>query len=180
MTTADISPAIHARSGTVSTSLAPRLTLAAATLGSGLGAGLFYGYQVSVIRGLARLDDDGYVATFQALNDTIVNPWFGVVFIGTIPLVASALAFNWREPEIVKVLIASGLVLQVASLAVTAFGNIPLNNQIAEIGQVTGEAASIARADFESPWNRLHLARTLLSVASFASLAIAGLARKRS
>jgi uncharacterized membrane protein len=101
------------------------------------------------------------------------------VFAGTAPLIAASLALNRRAAKPVAALIAAGLAFQVASIAITVFGNIPLNDELARLGTVTGEAASTARADFEGPWNRLHLARTLLSVASFVSLGIASVVRSR-
>ena len=58
------------------------LTLAGATLATGLVAGVFYAYAVSVNLGLATQPDASYVATMQAINDRIENPLFFASFFG--------------------------------------------------------------------------------------------------
>ena len=47
------------------------LSLAGATLTTGLIAGVFYSYAVSVTLGLAAQPDASYVATMQAINERI-------------------------------------------------------------------------------------------------------------
>lgn len=149
--------------------------MVAATVVTGLSAGVFYTFQVSVIRALAEVDDARYVATFQSINRTIVNPWFVSVFLGAPVLAATALAVQWGADWPLMAALAAGFVLQVASVAITVAGNIPLNEALDREGAVTGSAATAARQAFEAPWNRLHLARTLVSVASFAALGIASI-----
>lgn len=153
--------------------LAPRIALAAATVGAGLGAGLFYTYQISVIRALADVDDVTYVKTFQAINDTIQNPWFFAMFMGTPLATAAALVLNRRSGGAVRALIAAGLVLNIAVVGITVFGNVPLNDDLAKQTVVTPETAALARFDFEERWNRLHLGRTLAAVGSFVALTVA-------
>jgi uncharacterized membrane protein len=150
--------------------LSPRLALVAATVGAGLSAGLFYAYQVSVIRGLAVVDDVTYVNAFQAINDKIQNPWFFASFIGTPPVIAAALVLNRRSARAVKILIGAGLVLNLALFGITISGNVPLNDDLAKYDTVDVETAPIARADFEDRWNRLHLLRTVAAVGSFVAL----------
>jgi uncharacterized membrane protein len=179
MTIAESVSTIGARPEIRAGSLAPGAALGLSTIGAGLGAGLFYGYQISVIRGLAEVEDVSYVTTFQALNDTIVNAWFAPVFFGTVPLIGIALVLNRRAPRPVKIFIALALVLHIASFAVTVAGNVPLNNDLARVDPVTVESAALARADFEDQWNRLHLVRTLLSVAGFTSLVGAAVIGRR-
>jgi uncharacterized membrane protein len=154
-------------------SLAPRIALVAATVGAGLSAGLFYAYQVSVIRALAEVDDVTYVTSFRAINDKIQNPWFFATFLGTPPLIVAALVLNRRSVEAVRALIGAGLVLNLALFGITVFGNVPLNDDLAGYEVITPETATIARSDFEEPWNRLHLVRTLAAVGSFVALTVA-------
>ena len=68
--------------------------LVAATVATGLSAGVFYTFQVSITRALAAVDDTQYVAVFQSINRTIVNPWFVSVFLGAPTLAAAALVTN--------------------------------------------------------------------------------------
>lgn len=61
---------------------------------TGLGAGVFYTFQVSILRALGEVDDAAYVTTFQSINRTIVNPWFVSVFLGAPVLAGAALALH--------------------------------------------------------------------------------------
>lgn len=153
-----------------------RMALLVATVLSGLSAGFFYTYQVSVIRGLDLVDDTNYVATFQAINETIRNPMFGLVFWGTVPAVAYAF---WHHQNAdareqggpARRLIAYALGLAVAVIMVTGTGSLPLNRDLADLDNVTPESAAIARDEFEDDWNQYNLVRTLLSAGSFVCLA---------
>jgi uncharacterized membrane protein len=152
---------------------APRLVLKAATIGSGLLAGLFYAYQVSIIPAFKVVDDVSYVTSFNAINDKIENGWFFLSFMGTLPLIAGALYLYRRASSPVTGLVAAGLVLNLVMLGVTAFGNIPLNDDLAEVKSVTPATAAVARADFEETWNDLNLIRTLAALGSFVVLTVA-------
>lgn len=147
-----------------------RAIVALATLVAGLSAGFFFTYEASVTLGLAQVDDVTYVRTFQAINDTIRNPWFGLVFFGTIPLTAGAAVANWRAGGAVRALTVAALGLSVVVVGVTVLGSVPLNDELAAVVDVNPGAAAAARADFEDPWNRLDLARTGAATAGFACL----------
>ncbi|MDJ0767862.1 MAG: DUF1772 domain-containing protein [Ilumatobacter sp.] len=149
---------------------AARVTLAVATLLVGLAAGFFFTYEASVTLGLAEVDDVTYVRTFQAINETVRNAWFGIVFFGSVPALVVAVAANRREPAVRLALIGASLVLHLATITVTATGNLPLNDDLASYEQVDATSAAAARADFESDWNRFNLIRALTSGASFACL----------
>ena len=155
------------------------VSMVAATVATGLGAGVFYTFQVSIVRALAEVDDEAYVTTFQSINRTIVNPWFVSVFLGAPVLAGAALALHWGADRPLVTAIAAGLALQVASVAITVAGNIPLNEALDREGVVTGAAATAARTAFEASWNRLHLARTVASVGSFVAFGIASILASR-
>jgi uncharacterized membrane protein len=54
--------------------------LDAATVATGLMAGVYFIYAVAIMPGLRRLDDSGFVAAFQATDRAIINPVFLVAF----------------------------------------------------------------------------------------------------
>ena len=54
--------------------------LLVATLGSGLMAGLFYAWSISVTPGLAKIEDEHYLQAFQKMNRAIINPLFIIPF----------------------------------------------------------------------------------------------------
>ena len=151
------------------------VALLGATLVSGLAAGFFYTYEASVVRGLAEVSDPTYVETFQAINETVRNPVFGLVFFGTLPMLIVAAAANWGSSTAVRrgLLLAAPLLFLVA-VAITATGNVSLNDDLAvvDIASTPGAVAD-ARAAFEDDWNRLNLLRALASFGSFLAVAAA-------
>ena len=148
-----------------------RLTIAIALVLVGLSAGFFFTYEASVTLGLAEVDDVTYVKTFQAINATIRNFWFGLVFFGSLPALVLAFAVNTNAGT--KVLLAGAFGLYVLCAGITMAGNVPLNEDLAEVTEVTPDSAADARADFEADWNQLNLLRTFAVVASFGILVFA-------
>jgi uncharacterized membrane protein len=150
-----------------------RLTLVAATIATGLAAGFFYAYHVSVTRGHALVGDRAYVETMQAINATVRNWEFALGFFGALLLGAAALAVRagrWRSPT--TWLAAAGVGLYLGAFLVTMLVNVPLNEDLARV-QLTGADLAAVRADYEPAWNRANALRTGLSVAGFASLVAA-------
>lgn len=148
-----------------------RVALAAATALTGLSAGFFFTYAASVTAGLARVDDPAYVETFQAINDTIRNPAFALVFFGSIPAIAVAIAANWAPATTtVRALLVGALAAYLAGLLVTAVGSVPLNEELAAVTSRPPAGVTAARAAFEAEWNRLNLVRTVAFGASFVTM----------
>jgi uncharacterized membrane protein len=58
--------------------------LIAATMTTGLTAGVFGLYQHTVMQGLGRTDDRTFVGAFQAMDRAIINPWFMASFLGAL------------------------------------------------------------------------------------------------
>jgi uncharacterized membrane protein len=156
---------------------AQRVTLVIAILLVGLSAGFFFSYAASVTLGLDRVDDITYVRTFQAINDTVSNPWFGVVFFGSVFALGAAVAASWSAGRSMRALTGIALALYLTGVAITGIGNVPLNDELATVTVLTPQSAELAREAFEAEWNRLNLARTLAIGASFAALAVAATAR---
>ncbi|HYH31509.1 MAG TPA: hypothetical protein VD903_14085 [Pseudonocardia sp.] len=73
-------------------------SLLAATLTSGLYAGLFYTFAVSVMLGLRRLDDRTFVDAMQQINLAVENGWFMGVFLGA-PVPAALAAVLHLGPD---------------------------------------------------------------------------------
>ncbi|MEZ5376119.1 MAG: anthrone oxygenase family protein [Acidimicrobiales bacterium] len=163
-----------ATTATESAGSAARLALLGAITLVGLSAGFFVAYLSSVTRGLAEVGDTAYVETFQAINASVRNPLFGLVFFGPVPALVLAIATNWAAASTPRrVLMAAALPLYLATIAITGTGNVPLNNDLAEVVVSSPEVAAAARAAFEDDWNRFNLMRTVAVVASFVSLGAA-------
>ena len=153
-------------------------SVALALILSGLSAGFFATYQFSVVRGLAQVGDTTYVIIFQAINNTIRDLEFGIVFFGTAPAIAMALWTHRHRSSKTLLWLTMALLLAIATLLITFLGNIPLNNALAEIVPLTTDIASAARTEFEAPWNRLNLFRTLTSLGALSCVVVATLPRR--
>jgi uncharacterized membrane protein len=147
--------------------------LVAATLATGLVAGLFYAYSVSVMPGLGRADDRTLVGTMQHINVAIKNGWFLVVFLGALVLAAVAVGLNLgADHRSVLPWTVAGLVLYVITLAVTFRANIPLNDELDAAGAPDRVADLAAvRERFEQAWVRWNIVRTVACTAAFGCLA---------
>src|SRR6478736_2456077 len=121
--------------------------LAAATLVTGLQAGTYFTWATGVMPGLARVDDRTFVEAMQRVNVAIVNPVFVSTFLGG-PLLAGAAAVTADGPA--RPWAIAGTVLAVATVVITAVGNIPLNNALDAAGPVDRDNGLAAvRAAFE-------------------------------
>ena len=149
--------------------------LLAATITSGLMAGLFYAYSVSVMPALRDADAAVFVEVMQRINVAILNGWFALGFAGTAVFGALAVILYAVAGDAgVLVSAVIGLVLYVAQLALTFRLHIPLNRALDAAGppgRVTDPDA--AREAFESRWVRWNHARTLLCTGALASLCCA-------
>jgi uncharacterized membrane protein len=129
--------------------------LASAVVLGGVLAGVYVGFAVGVMPGLARASDGTLVETMQRINQAIVNPGFMLVFFGA-PLLA-VVAAVLRTSTFTVV----GAVLAVATLVVTVAINVPLNNALDAAPTDTPAQLAHARAVFESVWTRGNLVRSL-------------------
>lgn len=144
----------------------------AAVLLPGLVAGLLFGYQCSVIRGLGALPDAAYLQAFQSINRSIQNPAFFAAFMGSVivlPL-AAGLCRQQGAAEAGRLLFLAGALYGLGVFGVTVLGNVPLNERLAQTDLTNATAAELARLRraFEGPWNRLHTLRTVAAVLAFA------------
>ncbi|MBH0781279.1 anthrone oxygenase family protein [Nocardia bovistercoris] len=150
--------------------LALRITaLVAATMATGLVAGVFYAYAMSVMPALARTEDRTLIEVMQKVNVVIVNPWFMTGFLGAVLFgIAAAVLHLGAEQRATLVWIGIGLALNVIAFAVTVALNVPLNDQLAAAGDVSGIADQAAvRADYESAWVRWNIVRAVLHTLAF-------------
>ena len=96
--------------------------------------------------------------------------------VRSVPDLAAVLA-NWSTNRSMRTLTGIALALYLTGVAITGIGNVPLNDELATVTELTPQSAGTARQAFEADWNRLNLVRTLAIGASFAALAVAATAR---
>lgn len=147
------------------------ISLAAATILTGLSAGLLYGWRVSVIPGTRRTSSHAYVETMQAINRAILNPAFFLVFLGAPVAIAVATVVSFVDDANARAgLLAFAFVLYLTTTVITtAVGNIPLNDQLEafDASGATSDEINAARVGYEHPWNRWHDVRTVSSASAF-------------
>jgi uncharacterized membrane protein len=149
------------------------LTLGGATLTTGLVAGVFYAYSVSVDPGLTAQSDASYVATMQEINERIQNPLFFASFIGAVLFLLAALVVHLPRLRSSRFLLISlACLLYIGGgFLLTAFINVPMNNQLATVDpEAPALVLSRAREAYEGPWDFWNGVRTIFSTVAFLSL----------
>lgn len=155
---------------------AERWLLLVTTTLMGLIAGFFYAFACSVMVGLARTDDLTFVNTMQWINATVRNVGFAPSFFGSLLCaVAVAGVALWRRSPARWWITGAALCYAIA-FGVTMWINVPMNETLA----AAGPAEAIAdlggvRRDYEGPWVRWNLVRTVLSTLALVALARAAL-----
>jgi uncharacterized membrane protein len=145
------------------------VTLFLAIILTGLSAGLFYAWQVSVIPGTRKLMDMTYLQSMQSINKEILNPAFFLIFMGSPLILAITTIQHYNNGVTFWILLAATLVYAFGTFAVTTLGNVPLNDTLEALNLAELADAEVVqfRNSYELKWNRLHLIRTVFSVFSF-------------
>jgi len=146
------------------------IVLLAATLLTGLSAGLCFNWSNAITPGIGKLNDISYLKSFQQMNRSVLNPLFFIVFLGPV-LLSFAASYVYREnhTDVFWMFIIAAVIYLLGVFIVTVVGNIPLNNLLekANLADISLEDAKSLRDKFESKWNNFHLIRTLSSSTSF-------------
>lgn len=143
------------------------LLLIAAILTTGLGAGVYFAFDVAVMPGLARVGDRTFVESVQGINIAIVRGLFMVVFLGALGFTVAAGLAHLRSSALPWIGVAA--LLSLAVLVVTFAASVPLNNAIDAADLATTDLAAV-RERFESAWARWNVLRTVLSTAALGFL----------
>ncbi len=137
---------------------------------TGLSAGLFYAWSVSVIPGTQKLGDSIYLETMQSINRAILNPSFFLIFFGSVLFLSIASIYQFHTSKITFwLMLTASIFYLVGTVGVTALGNVPLNDQLEllKLSEINSDKIAPFRKFYETKWNRLHLIRTVFAVISF-------------
>ncbi|MEV0336685.1 anthrone oxygenase family protein [Nocardia sp. NPDC050717] len=140
-----------------------------AVLSTGLIAGVFYAYAISVMPALARTGDRTLIEVMQKVNVVIINPWFMLGFMGTVGFTALATVLSLgSQHRATLVWLGIALALNVIAFGVTVALNVPLNDALDAAGDPAAiiDAAAV-RADYEAAWVRWNILRAVLHTAAF-------------
>lgn len=146
----------------------------AAALGSGLMAGLFFAFSNFVMRALGRLPPEEGVAAMQAINKTVQNALFFLVFFGTaaLSLLLAVLALVDRQGAGSGLLLAGALSYLFGNLAVTVGRNVPLNQALARRDPAAAETAAYWRS-YQRAWTAWNHLRSVSGAAAMLLFAAA-------
>lgn len=139
------------------------LTLLAA-LGSGIVAGIFYGFSSFIMGALGKLPPHEGIAAMQSINVVVINPSFFAAFFGTaaLSLVLGGFAVLGAEVAGAALLAAGALLYLTGCIGVTIFLNVPLNNRLAKVEPASAEGAKLWR-HYLVAWTRWNTVRTAAS-----------------
>lgn len=141
---------------------------------TGLMAGLYFGFTTAVMPGLARVGDRAYVTSMQRINASILNPWFLTTFLGALVVPVAAAVLHLHDDARTRLpWIIAGAALYGATVVITGAVNVPLNNRLMAVEDVSDQAAPEIRHAFQHRWTRFNKARTVVSLAAVVALAIA-------
>lgn len=146
--------------------------LGAATVATGLIAGVFYAYATSVMLALDDVDDRTFVEVMQRINTKIENPVFFASFLGALALPVAAAGLRRRHgPGTAGRWIMSGFGCHLVAFVVTVAVNVPLNDDLARAGDpaIIADLAAV-RDDFEGRWVAWNVVRTVAATAAFGCL----------
>jgi len=142
-----------------------------AITGAGVVTGLLFAFSNFVMRALATLPDDKGMLVMQRVNETILNPVFLVLFLGTPVLCVMIVFKSVMQPGSSGslFLLTGALAYLIGPFGVTVLFNVPLNNKLAKAGlSVAGEVWPV----YQKQWQRWNHVRTCIGVVSIILLAI--------
>lgn len=156
--------------------------LLAALLGCGVIAGVFFAFSTFVMKALLRLPSGEGIAAMQAINITVLNPWFLGVFLGTavICIILLGVSLFLVNQSGAGYVIAGSVLYLVGCFLVTVVFNVPKNEVLANIDEskvdalkvdaLTDNAESFWRnyVDEWTKWNHVRMIASLLAAACFA------------
>ncbi|APE32927.1 hypothetical protein BOX37_01905 [Nocardia mangyaensis] len=140
-----------------------------ALVSTGLTAGVFYAYAISVMPALARTGDRTLIDVMQKINTVIINPWFMIGFLGTVGFTALAAVLHLGSGHRSTLIwLGIALALNVVAFGVTIALNVPLNEALDAAGDPAAIADTAAvRAEYEADWVRWNVLRAVLHTAAF-------------
>lgn len=143
-------------------------------LGCGLVAGIFFAFSTFVMSALAQRPPSEGIAAMQAINITVINPWFMAAFLGTTlscSILAIAILFQRQQPGAGYILVGS-LLYVVGTFLVTLLGNVPLNDALAIVEPHNPDAVGLW-SRYLTNWTFWNHVRTVAALAAMACLTLA-------
>ncbi|MDC7742884.1 MULTISPECIES: DUF1772 domain-containing protein [Rhizobium] len=146
------------------------ISLAAAAIGSGLVAGIFFAFSTFIMTAFSRIPAEQGIAAMNSINATIVRSPFMGLFVPTAILcvvIAVLAMIDWRGGA--SLLMVAGAALYVlASFLSTIIFNVPMNDALEKVAG-SGPDTMAFWATYLRDWTWWNHVRTIASL--LASLA---------
>ena len=143
----------------------------ASITGAGLITGLLFAFSNFVMRALADLPSEKGMFAMQRINETIINPIFLVLFLGTpvlCLLIAIDSALELNNPGRMW-LFSGALAYLIGPFGITVLFNVPLNNLLARADLSDAEEIW---PQYQRKWQRWNHIRTYVGVVSILLMAV--------
>lgn len=151
------------------------IVLVLGILFTGLTAGLCFTWSNAITPGIGKLDDLGFLQSFQAMNRAIINRSFLIIFFGPVVLLfVNAFLHRNVHPTTFWSFLLAAILFFIGIGLITVLKNVPLNESLDNtvLENLSSIELKELRTKFEQPWNRWHIQRTVASFTSFALLLI--------
>ena len=137
----------------------------AAALGTALVGGIFFAFSNFVMQALARAPNIEGMRVMQGINLTVLNRGFLGLFMGAALICLSlAVVAVMRWSSIHSIYLLTGAISYLGGTwAVTAFGNVPLNQTLAQVLPDDPRAPDVW-AEYLRRWTRLNSRRTVFAL----------------
>ena len=148
------------------------VALIAATMTTGLMAGVFGLYAHALMPGLHKTDDRTFVGAFQAMDRAIINPLFMLWFFGALVFAGASAALLGGERSVLPWIVAA-LVLYLAVVVITMAVHVPLNDALKAAGDPDriADLAGVRERFDEARWVAWNVVRAVLSTVALGCLA---------
>jgi uncharacterized membrane protein len=125
--------------------------------------GIFLAFSDFIMRSFDLVRNQAGIETMQVLNVEIMRSIFMVLFMGLaiLSLVIMVYAALNLDGTSRSLLLLAGISYVVGVFAVTAAGNVPLNNQLAALAPATSQALAFWKETYMTRWVALNSLRTL-------------------
>ena len=139
------------------------LLCAASVLAYAAIGGVFLAFSDFLMRSFNLVTGQGGIESMQVLNVEIMRSVFMLLFMGltlvSLIIAIYALAYVEGTPRLLLIL-AGGLYL-IGVFAVTAAGNVPLNNQLAAMDPAATQTLTFWKQSYMTRWVNLNSLRTV-------------------
>jgi len=131
-------------------------------IASALTAGIFFAFSTFVMQALGQQTAAAGIAAMQAINITVINPWFMLVFFG--PGIAgiglTLTTFRQLAQPSSLFWLAGTVIYIVGTIGVTIAGNVPLNDALAVVNPDSAAGATLW-ARYLTDWTFWNHVRTV-------------------